>query len=106
MPNAQRAAIITGIELSIYDSAKQFLLSQVGLSNSIPTHFIASGMAGFCAAVAATPLDVIKARIMTQSQPKSDPSSVVYKGSIDCLVKVKEFKIFKKIFVNSFLFLF
>ena len=39
LPNAQRAAIITGVELSIYDSAKQFLLVKINMKDNITTHF-------------------------------------------------------------------
>ncbi|RNA06067.1 brain mitochondrial carrier 1 isoform X4 [Brachionus plicatilis] len=59
-PNAQRAAIITGVELSIYDSVKQFLIYKLSLKDGIEAHLMSSAMAGFCAAVAATPIDVIK----------------------------------------------
>jgi hypothetical protein len=49
----------------------------------------ASGMAGFCASVCATPIDVIKTRMMNQSKlANNENSDKIYKGSIDCLVKV------------------
>ncbi len=91
MPNAQRAAIITSTELATYDSAKHFLLINFSssLKDNTSTHFLASGMSGFVAAVAATPIDVVKTRIMNQQKLKNNSNSnKIYKGSIDCFIKV------------------
>ncbi|CAF0826429.1 unnamed protein product [Brachionus calyciflorus] len=88
LPNAQRAAVITGVELSIYDSAKQFLIYRFSFDDNIFTHFMGSGIAGLCAAIAATPIDVIKTRVMDQRNLKDNSNnSVIYRGSIDCLLK-------------------
>jgi len=87
-PNAQRAAIITGSELAAYDSAKQFLIRSLMMPDNTATHFMSSAIAGLCGAIAATPLDVIKSRIMTQQKLINGSSKdEIYKGSIDCLIK-------------------
>lgn len=88
IPNAQRAAIVSGVELSTYDWFKQFLMAKFDMKDTIITHFGASGMAGFCASICATPIDVVKTRMMNQSKLVDNQNSdKIYKGSIDCMLK-------------------
>jgi hypothetical protein len=88
LPNAQRAAIITALELSTYDSAKSILINQISMSDGLSTHLTAGSMAGFVATVGALPIDVIKTRMMNQRILKDGSSTVVaYKGSIDCFLR-------------------
>jgi len=88
-PNVQRAAIITGVELPVYDFSKRLLVDKMGmLVTSYFTHFTASSIAGLIAALAATPIDVIKTRLMNQKKLKGNINSAhIYKGSMDCLVQ-------------------
>jgi solute carrier family 25 protein 14/30 len=88
LPNAQRAAVITALELSTYDSAKSILINQISMTDGLFTHLAAGSMAGFVATVGALPIDVVKTRMMNQKILKDGSSSVVaYKGSMDCFVR-------------------
>jgi len=70
LPNAQRAAIITALELSTYDSSKHLLIHQLSMKDGLFTHLAAGSMAGFIATVGALPIDVIKTRMMNQKNIK------------------------------------
>ena len=88
MPNAQRAAIITALELSTYDSSKTILINQLAMLDGLGTHLTAGAMAGFIATVGALPIDVIKTRMMNQKILKDGSSKeVAYKGSVDCFLR-------------------
>lgn len=87
-PNAQRTAIIAAAELASYDSTKQYLLNRLLFQDNIYVHLISSGIAGICGALAATPLDVVKTRMMSQQNLKNNKNSdQIYKNSIDCITK-------------------
>ena len=66
VPNVQRAALVNLGDLTTYDMAKRLILDNSNLTDNHFTHFIASGCAGFMAAIMGTPADVIKTRIMNQ----------------------------------------
>ena len=51
----------------------------------LPFHFIAGGMAGMTSVVAVTPIEQVKARLQVQYY---DPSSIQYRGPIDCVRKL------------------
>jgi solute carrier family 25 protein 14/30 len=85
-PNAQRAAVVVGVELSIYDWIKQKLLRAELVKDTIGTHFLCGFIAGFAGAMASNPIDVIKTRLMNQRMLKSGASKV-YKGSVDCALQ-------------------
>jgi solute carrier family 25 protein 14/30 len=61
-PNAQRAAVVVGVELSIYDWIKQKLLRAELVKDTIGTHFLCGFIAGFAGAMASNPIDVIKVK--------------------------------------------
>ncbi|CAF0720247.1 unnamed protein product [Rotaria sordida] len=91
LPTAQRAAIVSGVELALYDSVKQQLIFRFNSSDTIGTHFLSSFIAGFAGALASTPIDVIRTRLMNQenlqSHGKLPLSSKPYNGIIDCFIK-------------------
>lgn len=88
LPNAQRAAVITALELSTYDSAKSILINQISMTDGLFVHLAAGSMAGFIATVGALPIDVVKTRMMNQKILKDGSSNVVaYKGSMDCFIR-------------------
>jgi solute carrier family 25 protein 14/30 len=60
LPTAQRAAIVSGVELAVYDWIKKQLICRYESSDTIGTHFIASFTAGFAGAFASTPIDVVR----------------------------------------------
>lgn len=91
-PTAQRAAIIAAVELPVYDFCKHHLIPKVG--DTVANHFISSFIASLGSAVASTPTDVIRTRLMNQRRFKtggitspSPHTAHLYKGSIDCLIQ-------------------
>ncbi|XP_031833424.1 uncoupling protein Bmcp mitochondrial [Nomia melanderi] len=78
-PTAQRAAIIAAVELPIYDYSKNKLMAL--LEDSVTNHFLSSFIASMGSAVASTPIDVVRTRLMNQRRPH------IYSGSIDCFVQ-------------------
>lgn len=91
-PTAQRAAIIAAVELPVYDFCKLHLMETFG--DHVANHFISSFIASLGSAVASTPIDVIRTRLMNQrgvaragptsSNAAQSVSTRLYKGSIDC----------------------
>ena len=60
LPTAQRAAIVCGVELAVYDWIKKQLICRFNSSDTIGTHFISSFTAGLAGALASTPIDVVR----------------------------------------------
>uniref|UniRef100_A0A1B6BW30 Mitochondrial carrier protein n=1 Tax=Clastoptera arizonana TaxID=38151 RepID=A0A1B6BW30_9HEMI len=90
-PTAQRAAVIAAVELPVYDFCKHHFSSVLG--DSISNHFVSSFIASLGSAVASTPIDVIRTRLMNQKIPKRilpvalNIHTPAYSGSIDCLLQ-------------------
>lgn len=83
-PNIQRAIIVNAVELGTYDHSKMMLVRYAGASpDAVTTHFGASFIAGFFAAAASSPVDVVKNRLM--SQPAG--AERLYSGMLDCATK-------------------
>ena len=61
MPNIARNCIINVGETVVYDASKDALIAQ-GMEDRTPCHFTAAVIAGFCATLLASPVDVIKTR--------------------------------------------
>lgn len=78
-PNVARNAIINAAELASYDQVKQSLLKIPGFSDNVFTHLLSGLGAGFIAVCVGSPVDVVKSRMMGNSQ--------AYTGTIDCFVK-------------------
>ncbi|XP_067647645.1 mitochondrial uncoupling protein Bmcp [Eurosta solidaginis] len=90
-PTAQRAIIIASVELPVYDFCKMQLMNAFG--DHVGNHFISSFIASFGSAIASTPIDVIRTRLMNQ-KPLAFVNGVavastqqLYKGSFDCAVQ-------------------
>ncbi|XWS68246.1 hypothetical protein CRYUN_Cryun04dG0074200 [Craigia yunnanensis] len=80
-----RAIIVTASQLATYDQIKEMILEEGVMSDGIGTHVTASFAAGFVAAVASNPIDVIKTRVMNM---KVAPGAVPpYSGALDCALK-------------------
>ncbi|UYV67280.1 UCP3 [Cordylochernes scorpioides] len=77
VPNVGRTSIINAGELVCYDYVKEFLIRSKILSDNVVCHFASGFVAGFCATVVASPLDVVKTRIMN-----SEPG--YYKSMFHC----------------------
>uniref|UniRef100_A0A3Q3E8Y4 Dicarboxylate carrier UCP2 n=1 Tax=Hippocampus comes TaxID=109280 RepID=A0A3Q3E8Y4_HIPCM len=74
LPNIARNAIVNCCETVTYDVIKEQADARV---HNMPCHFTAAFGAGFCAAVAASPVDVIKTRYMNSAPGQ-------YGGAIHC----------------------
>ncbi|KAK7903294.1 hypothetical protein LTR67_001312 [Exophiala xenobiotica] len=64
-PNVVRSVIMNVSQIATYSAAKRALLSNetLGLKDGMPTHFMASLLAGTVATTACAPADVLKSRI-------------------------------------------
>ncbi|XP_043530073.1 mitochondrial brown fat uncoupling protein 1 isoform X2 [Chiloscyllium plagiosum] len=80
-PNIARNAIVNCSELVTYDIIKEAILRENLLTDNFPCHFLSAFGAGFCATVAASPVDVVKTRYMN-----SAPGH--YKSALNCAWKM------------------
>nr|XP_038040292.1 brain mitochondrial carrier protein 1-like isoform X1 [Anas platyrhynchos] len=85
VPTAQRAAIVVGVELPVYDITKKHLILSGLMGDTIFAHFVSSFTCGLAGAIASNPVDVVRTRMMNQ---RAIVGSVeLYKGTLDGLVK-------------------
>uniref|UniRef100_A0AAQ5X5S9 Solute carrier family 25 member 14 n=2 Tax=Amphiprion TaxID=80969 RepID=A0AAQ5X5S9_AMPOC len=80
IPTAQRAAIVVGVELPVYDITKKHLLRSGLMGDTILAHFISSFTCGLAGALASNPVDVVRTRMMNQRVLSGSP---MYKGTLD-----------------------
>ena len=89
-PTIQRAALLTATQLGTYDHIKQTLL-RLGngkyFKEGALLHFCSGTIAGLAVAVVTSPVDTIRTRLMNQPVDPVSRKGLLYKGSIDCLVK-------------------
>lgn len=71
-------------DIATYDVVKGWMIRNNQQTDSTSTHVIASVTAGFAAAVASTPADVVKSRVMNQPTD-SRGRGLYYRSSIHCL---------------------
>ncbi|PIO25450.1 hypothetical protein AB205_0008440, partial [Aquarana catesbeiana] len=81
---AQRAAIVVGVELPVYDITKKHLIMSGLMGDTVYTHFLSSFTCGLAGALASNPVDVVRTRMMNQRTLCEGPS---YKGTMDCLLQ-------------------
>ncbi|GMH06265.1 hypothetical protein Nepgr_008105 [Nepenthes gracilis] len=80
-----RAMLVTASQLASYDQFKETILEKGWMKDGLGTHVTASFAAGFVAAVASNPVDVIKTRVMNMKvEPGEAPP---YSGALDCAIK-------------------
>ncbi|XP_013147161.1 PREDICTED: kidney mitochondrial carrier protein 1 isoform X2 [Papilio polytes] len=86
-PTSQRAALIAAVELPVYDACKRRL--QPALGDAPLNHLASSLLASLGSAVASTPLDVVRTRLMNQRNVKDsrEPTHRIYRGTVDCFVQ-------------------
>ncbi|KAL6192790.1 PREDICTED: mitochondrial uncoupling protein 3-like [Fragaria vesca subsp. vesca] len=84
-PSVQRAFLVNMGELACYDQAKRFVISNQISEDNIYAHTLASIMSGLSATALSCPADVVKTRMMNQSEIKE--GKIMYNSSYDCLVK-------------------
>lgn len=80
-PNMARNAIVNVSEIVCYDIIKDVILAYRLMNDNVPCHFVSAVAAGFCTTVIASPVDVIKTRVMNSRDGQ-------YKGAIDCAVRM------------------
>ncbi|GAU46814.1 hypothetical protein TSUD_190710 [Trifolium subterraneum] len=80
-----RAMLVTASQLASYDEFKEMILGKGWMKDGLGTHVTASFAAGFVAAVASNPVDVIKTRVMNMKVEAGSPPP--YSGAIDCALK-------------------
>lgn len=80
-----RAMIVTASQLASYDQIKETIIKQGVMADGLGTHVTASFAAGFVAAVASNPVDVIKTRVMNMKVEEG--VAPPYKGAVDCALK-------------------
>ena len=56
VPTAQRAAVVAGVQLPVYDRTKLFFLQNGLLDDSAANHLVSSFFAGLCACLASSPI--------------------------------------------------
>ncbi|CAH0392198.1 unnamed protein product [Bemisia tabaci] len=96
--NASRNAIVNVSEIVCYDIIKEAIITNGLLKDGIPCHFTSAVIAGFCATLVASPVDVVKTRYMN-----APPGN--YSGALDCAAKMfksEGFSAFYKGFTPSF----
>ncbi|KAF3699014.1 Kidney mitochondrial carrier protein 1 Solute carrier family 25 member 30 [Channa argus] len=78
---AQRAAIVVGVELPVYDITKKHLILSGYMGDTVYTHFLSSFVCGLAGALASNPVDVVRTRMMNQR------GGALYQGTLDCLLQ-------------------
>lgn len=93
-PTANRAAVVAGVELPVYDVCKKHLINHTPLGDNVYNHFISSSIAGLAGAIASNPIDVVKTRLMNQRklrvvsvQGGGVGTPVIYNSSMDCILQ-------------------
>ncbi|XP_038304829.1 brain mitochondrial carrier protein 1 isoform X5 [Canis lupus baileyi] len=85
VPTAQRAAIVVGVELPVYDITKKHLILSGVMGDTILTHFVSSFTCGLAGALASNPVDVVRTRMMNQRAIVGHVD--LYKGTLDGILK-------------------
>ncbi|KAL2310859.1 hypothetical protein Nmel_002537, partial [Mimus melanotis] len=83
---AQRAAIVVGVELPVYDLTKKHIIMSGYMGDTVYTHFLSSFLCGLAGALASNPVDVVRTRMMNQKSQLNGGHSA-YKGTLDCLLQ-------------------
>ncbi|GFV31625.1 brain mitochondrial carrier protein 1 [Trichonephila clavipes] len=90
-PTAQRAAVCAGVELPVYDITKRNLILSGMIEDGVLNHFVSSFTAGLSGAIASTPIDVIRTRLMNQRKLRTALVNgarvdILYTGSFHCAI--------------------
>ena len=82
-PTVTRGAVLTATQLSSYDNLKHKILDWGYMEECKTLHFMCSMYAGVMCALATSPIDIVKTRLMNFKEGQT-----VYNGMIDCGVKI------------------
>ena len=82
-PTAQRAGLVAGVQLPVYDMTKARLCSgpAAAMQDGMGCHFLSSMVAGFSAAAVSNPVDVVRTRLMVQ---RRGGGAAVYSSAVQC----------------------
>ncbi|XP_057301928.1 kidney mitochondrial carrier protein 1-like isoform X2 [Hydractinia symbiolongicarpus] len=86
-PTAQRASVVAGVELPVYDFSKRCFVDSEILGDNPATHFLSSIIAGLAGAIASNPIDVVKTRMMNQRKVANTSATTLYTSSLDCAIR-------------------
>eukprot|EP00088_Acartia_fossae_P068158 TRINITY_DN8588_c0_g1_i1.p1 TRINITY_DN8588_c0_g1~~TRINITY_DN8588_c0_g1_i1.p1 ORF type:complete len:297 (-),score=23.98 TRINITY_DN8588_c0_g1_i1:318-1208(-) len=89
MPTAQRAGMVAGVQLPVYDFCRDKLARSKLFPEGGMTNLVASVLAGLAACAASNPIDVIKTRLMVQRRYLDDRighQNRIYRSSMDCCI--------------------
>lgn len=92
----QRASVIASVELPVHDFCKNCLM-QTFSDYHITNHFISSVYASLASAVALTPLDVLKTRLLNQQtsiKVEKPLPSHVFTRQADCSLQTFKNRVF------------
>eukprot|EP00127_Corallochytrium_limacisporum_P000909 Clim_evm5s32 gene=Clim_evmTU5s32 len=87
---AARVMVGSSIQLTTYESFKEYLTRKQGMQDSFPTHLLVASMSGVCVAVGMNPLDVVSTRLFNQKieGTKGHIKAARYNGLFDCIQKI------------------
>ncbi|PAA62047.1 hypothetical protein BOX15_Mlig016915g2 [Macrostomum lignano] len=97
-PSVARNAIVNCAEVVSYDTIKTYLVARLGMPNSVGTHFLAGLCSGFIATLVASPVDVVKTRLMSARPEERAGVVSVARG----LYQQSGLRGFYKVFMPSF----
>ncbi|XP_074072962.1 putative mitochondrial transporter UCP3 [Macrotis lagotis] len=80
LPNITRNAIVNCAEMVTYDMIKEALIDHNLMTDNFPCHFVSAFVAGFCATVVASPVDVVKTRYINAPPGR-------YSSTMNCMLK-------------------
>ena len=85
-PTVQRAAILTAAQIPSYDHTKHTILNAGLMEEGPKLHVVCSMIAGLVVALATSPVDVVKTRVMNQKKG-AQGNPLGYRNTWDCIVK-------------------
>lgn len=62
VPSVQRAAVINGTGIAVYDHSKRMVSALVGTTEGLTSHILGALFSGLASALVSSPFDVIKTR--------------------------------------------
>nr|AKN21592.1 slc25a-24 [Schmidtea mediterranea] len=87
IPTAARSALLVGVLLPTYDFTKGKLITEQILLDNVYCHFASSLVAATFGTCVSCPVEVIRTRLMNQSNIDSNSVNYKYKSALDCLKK-------------------
>lgn len=83
-PTAQRAGLVAGVQLPVYDFTKGRLCSGQSplMEDGVACHLLSSMISATCAALVSNPVDVVRTRLMVQRV--TDKTGVSYRSATHC----------------------